>query len=144
MSLFQAVVLALFNGADTLSLAELKQHSGIEDKELRRTLQSLACGKVWAGLCLGGVLGRGVESGGAVAEVVCSLPSCLPLLKPVTLFCPHFSNTYIPVGVLLKEPKRRGLDDGNLFRFNPLLTPPVNTLAFAPIPHLHTHRCACC
>lgn len=51
VSLFQAVVLALFNGADTLSLAELKQHSGIEDKELRRTLQSLACGKVWRILC---------------------------------------------------------------------------------------------
>ncbi len=46
MSLFQAVVLSLFNGAETLSLSELRTQSGIEDKELRRTLQSLACGQV--------------------------------------------------------------------------------------------------
>ena len=42
----QAVVLMLFNDADTLGLAEIAEGTGIEDKELRRTLQSLACGKV--------------------------------------------------------------------------------------------------
>lgn len=42
----QAVVLMLFNDADTLSLADIAAGSGVEDKELRRTLQSLACGKV--------------------------------------------------------------------------------------------------
>ena len=36
----------LFNDADTLGLAEIAEGTGIEDKELRRTLQSLACGKV--------------------------------------------------------------------------------------------------
>ena len=42
----QAVVLMLFNDMDTLSLTDIREASGIEDKELRRTLQSLACGKI--------------------------------------------------------------------------------------------------
>ncbi len=46
VSLFQTVVLMLFNDVDSLSFEDIKQQSGIEDKELRRTLQSLACGKV--------------------------------------------------------------------------------------------------
>ncbi|GAB2226768.1 hypothetical protein Droror1_Dr00022589 [Drosera rotundifolia] len=46
VSLFQAVVLMLFNDADKLSLQDIKDATRIEDKELRRTLQSLACGKV--------------------------------------------------------------------------------------------------
>lgn len=36
----------LFNDAHTLSFQEIKDTTAIEDKELRRTLQSLACGKV--------------------------------------------------------------------------------------------------
>lgn len=36
----------LFNDAEKLSLQDIKDSTGIEDKELRRTLQSLACGKV--------------------------------------------------------------------------------------------------
>ena len=40
------MVLMLFNDVDSLSLAEIREASGIEDKELRRTLQSLACGKI--------------------------------------------------------------------------------------------------
>ena len=36
----------LFNDADTLTFAEIRDATGIEDKELRRTLQSLALGKV--------------------------------------------------------------------------------------------------
>ncbi|GAB2279869.1 hypothetical protein Dimus_014505 [Dionaea muscipula] len=46
VSLFQAVVLMLFNDADRLGLQDIKDATRIEDKELRRTLQSLACGKV--------------------------------------------------------------------------------------------------
>ncbi|KAK9797070.1 hypothetical protein WJX73_002435 [Symbiochloris irregularis] len=46
VSLFQTVVLMLFNDADTLSFADIKDASAIEDKELRRTLQGLACGKM--------------------------------------------------------------------------------------------------
>lgn len=42
----QAVVLMLFNDVDSLSLTDIREASGIEDKELRRTLQSLACGKI--------------------------------------------------------------------------------------------------
>ncbi len=45
-------MLMLFNGTNSLSLADLQTQSGIEDKELRRTLQSLACGKVrQGGIC---------------------------------------------------------------------------------------------
>jgi cullin-4 len=36
----------LFNDAQKLSFIDIKESTGIEDKELRRTLQSLACGKV--------------------------------------------------------------------------------------------------
>lgn len=42
----QTVVLMLFNDAESLTFQEIKDASAIEDKELRRTLQSLACGKV--------------------------------------------------------------------------------------------------
>lgn len=45
VSLFQALVLLLFNDADNLSLEDIKAATNIEDGELRRTLQSLACGK---------------------------------------------------------------------------------------------------
>lgn len=45
VSLFQALVLLLFNDNDSLSFEEIKTASLIEDGELRRTLQSLACGK---------------------------------------------------------------------------------------------------
>lgn len=41
----QAVVLMLFSDADRLTLSEIRAASSLEDKELRRTLQSLACGK---------------------------------------------------------------------------------------------------
>ncbi|KAI3466829.1 hypothetical protein Pfo_023492 [Paulownia fortunei] len=46
VSLFQTVVLMLFNDAQKLSFQDIKESTGIEDKELRRTLQSLACGKL--------------------------------------------------------------------------------------------------
>jgi len=50
VSLFQAVVCLLFNGNSgsdgSLTFEEIRAATGIEDKELRRTLQSLACGKV--------------------------------------------------------------------------------------------------
>ncbi|CAG9137007.1 unnamed protein product [Plutella xylostella] len=45
VSLFQGLVLLLFNDADSLSYEEIKTATNIEDGELRRTLQSLACGK---------------------------------------------------------------------------------------------------
>mmetsp|Transcript_26420 Transcript_26420/g.74343 ORF Transcript_26420/g.74343 Transcript_26420/m.74343 type:complete len:737 (+) Transcript_26420:341-2551(+) len=46
VSLLQSVVLMLYNDADTLTLQEISTMTGIEDKELRRIMQSLACGKV--------------------------------------------------------------------------------------------------
>ncbi|GLC45097.1 hypothetical protein PLESTB_001467900 [Pleodorina starrii] len=46
VSSFQAAVLLLFNDVDTLSYKEIAAGCGLEEKELKRTLQSLACGKV--------------------------------------------------------------------------------------------------
>lgn len=47
MSLFQALVLLLFEDDQVkLSLEDVSNRTAIEDSELRRTLQSLACGKV--------------------------------------------------------------------------------------------------
>jgi len=46
VSLFQTVVLMLFNDTPKLSFQDIKDSTSIDDKELRRTLQSLACGKV--------------------------------------------------------------------------------------------------
>ncbi|KAI8908337.1 ubiquitin-protein ligase, Cullin 4 [Gorgonomyces haynaldii] len=46
VSLYQTVVLLLFNANTRLTYQEIKQDTGIEEQELCRTLQSLACGKV--------------------------------------------------------------------------------------------------
>lgn len=43
VSAYQATVLLLFNEAESLTTLQIKQLTGIEDGELRRTLQSLAC-----------------------------------------------------------------------------------------------------
>lgn len=48
VSLLQAVVLMLFNDCEELSFEDIKAATAMEDKELRRQLQSLACGKVRA------------------------------------------------------------------------------------------------
>lgn len=45
VSLFQTLVLILFNDCNELTFEEIKQATAIEDSELRRTLQSIACGK---------------------------------------------------------------------------------------------------
>jgi cullin-4 len=45
VSLFQAAVLSLFNDTDTMSFKDIATATKLEDKELRRTLQSLACGR---------------------------------------------------------------------------------------------------
>ncbi|XP_078493450.1 cullin-4A isoform X1 [Ciona intestinalis] len=45
VSQFQALVLLLYNEATCFSFLQIKSDTQIEDSELRRTLQSLACGK---------------------------------------------------------------------------------------------------
>ncbi|XP_053555260.1 cullin-4B [Bombina bombina] len=45
VSLFQTLVLLMFNEGEEFSFEEIRQATGIEDGELRRTLQSLACGR---------------------------------------------------------------------------------------------------
>ncbi|KAI9012912.1 Cullin family-domain-containing protein [Gaertneriomyces semiglobifer] len=46
VSLFQALCLLPFNHGDRFSYTDLQQASGLEDGELERTLQSLACAKI--------------------------------------------------------------------------------------------------
>lgn len=45
VSLFQTLVLLMFNEGEEFSFEDIRQATGIEDSELRRTLQSLACGR---------------------------------------------------------------------------------------------------
>ncbi|CAH0381123.1 unnamed protein product [Bemisia tabaci] len=45
VSLFQALVLLLFNESDNVPFEDIKAATSIEDSDLRRTLQSLACGR---------------------------------------------------------------------------------------------------
>lgn len=45
VSLFQCVVLMLFNDAEALTYREIEETTGIESTELQRTMLSLACGK---------------------------------------------------------------------------------------------------
>jgi len=45
VSLFQTLVLLNFNEKEDVPFDEIRQSSGIEEEELKRTLQSLACGK---------------------------------------------------------------------------------------------------
>lgn len=46
LSLYQTIVTVLFNDADELSYKEIKEATGIGEQELKRTLLSLACGKI--------------------------------------------------------------------------------------------------
>ena len=49
VSTFQTVVLLLFNGQPTgakLSYEQIREQTGLEERELKRTLQSLACGQI--------------------------------------------------------------------------------------------------
>ncbi|KAI6078671.1 Cullin-4A isoform X1 [Aix galericulata] len=61
VSLFQTLVLLMFNEGDEFSFEEIKMATGIEDNELRRTLQSLACGK--ARVLIKNPKGKDVEDG---------------------------------------------------------------------------------
>nr|XP_025864687.1 cullin-4A [Vulpes vulpes] len=61
VSLFQTLVLLMFNEGDVFSFEEIKMATGIEDSELRRTLQSLACGK--ARVLVKSPKGKEVEDG---------------------------------------------------------------------------------
>ncbi|XP_064296091.1 cullin-4A isoform X1 [Phalacrocorax carbo] len=61
VSLFQTLVLLMFNEGDEFSFEEIKIATGVEDSELRRTLQSLACGK--ARVLIKNPKGKDVEDG---------------------------------------------------------------------------------
>lgn len=61
VSLFQTLVLLMFNEGDGFGFEEIKAATGIEDSELRRTLQSLACGK--ARVLIKSPKGKEVEDG---------------------------------------------------------------------------------
>uniref|UniRef100_A0A8C8RWH4 Cullin 4A n=1 Tax=Pelusios castaneus TaxID=367368 RepID=A0A8C8RWH4_9SAUR len=61
VSLFQTLVLLMFNEGDEFIFEEIKIATGVEDSELRRTLQSLACGK--ARVLIKNPKGKDVEDG---------------------------------------------------------------------------------
>uniref|UniRef100_A0A452HTQ5 Cullin-4B n=1 Tax=Gopherus agassizii TaxID=38772 RepID=A0A452HTQ5_9SAUR len=61
VSLFQTLVLLMFNEGDEFIFEEIKMATGVEDSELRRTLQSLACGK--ARVLIKNPKGKDVEDG---------------------------------------------------------------------------------
>uniref|UniRef100_A0A7N4PHA9 Cullin-4B n=1 Tax=Sarcophilus harrisii TaxID=9305 RepID=A0A7N4PHA9_SARHA len=61
VSLFQTLVLLMFNDGKEFSVEDIKQATGIEDGELRRSLQSLACGK--ARVLMKNPKGKDVEDG---------------------------------------------------------------------------------
>ncbi|NWH32726.1 CUL4A protein, partial [Chloropsis hardwickii] len=61
VSLFQTLVLLMFNEGDEFGFEEIKMATGVEDSELRRTLQSLACGK--ARVLIKNPKGKDVEDG---------------------------------------------------------------------------------
>ncbi|XP_009890453.1 PREDICTED: cullin-4A [Charadrius vociferus] len=61
VSLFQTLVLLMFNEGDEFAFEEIKMATGVEDNELRRTLQSLACGK--ARVLIKNPKGKDVEDG---------------------------------------------------------------------------------
>jgi len=46
VSLFQGLVLLMFNEGQSQSYIDILQYTGLEPNELKRTLQSLACGKI--------------------------------------------------------------------------------------------------
>ncbi|XP_077746794.1 cullin-4B-like isoform X5 [Canis aureus] len=61
VTLFQTLVLLMFNEGDHFSLEEIRMATGLEDRELRRTLQSLACGR--ARVLIKNPKGKDVEDG---------------------------------------------------------------------------------
>ncbi|PWN51191.1 Cullin-domain-containing protein [Violaceomyces palustris] len=64
VSTFQAVVLLLFNRLEPgakLSYSDIKAQTGLEEKELKRTLQSLACGQIPTRVLRKSPQGREVE-----------------------------------------------------------------------------------
>jgi cullin 4 len=63
VSLFQTLVLLCFNAAEAVPFAEIKARTCLEDGELRRTLQSLACGKKEQRVLRKEPAGREVEDG---------------------------------------------------------------------------------
>ncbi|CAI5715722.1 unnamed protein product [Hyaloperonospora brassicae] len=93
VSLYQTVVLLCFNGADSLGYKEIKEQTRIEDGELRRTLQSLACGKTR-------VLQK-VPKGKDVND------------DDVFVFNSHFTNQFIRIkinSIQMKETKKENED----------------------------------
>ena len=54
LSLFQTVIMLLFNAADTVSLKEILEKTKLDDKECRRTLQvcTTVCPQMFALKCL--------------------------------------------------------------------------------------------
>lgn len=76
VSLFQTAVLMLFNDAERLSFDEVKHATGLVEKELRLTLQSLACGKARNRCCR--VLSPEAKGLATLPDVPLSRPAMSP------------------------------------------------------------------
>jgi len=61
VSLFQAIILKCFNSSEKLSFSAIREKTGIEIQELKRTLQSLACGVIGTRVILKEPKGKDVE-----------------------------------------------------------------------------------
>eukprot|EP00798_Chlamydomonas_sp_ICE-L_P023806 gene23806-9369_t len=141
VSLFQSIVLMLFNGTDSLSLSEIATQSGIEDKELRRTLQSLACGKsnelsvslfqsivlmLFNGTDSLSLLEIATQSGIEDKELRRTLQSlawgkiCVLVEEPKSRDVEDADvfKFALQIRVLAKEPKSRDIEDADVFKFN--------------------------
>ena len=94
---WQTVVLMLFNDAQKLSFQDIKDSTSIEDKELRRTLQSLACGKV----------------------------RVLQKVSEVFLFSLTHGKIMIMIMMIDQNPKGRDVDDDDEFVFNDEFSAPL-------------------
>lgn len=106
--MLQTVVLMLFNNAERLSFQDIKEATGIEDKELRRTLQSLACGKV------------------RVLQKVCTpwQNYLIIIIILVLILSLYLLMTFTLMNVQ-QLPKGRDVEDDDLFVFNDTFTAPL-------------------
>lgn len=100
----------LFNDAQKLSFQDIKDSTGIEDKELRRTLQSLACGKVR-------VLQKVGASYWSYILGFCVIKLVYVRFLFFFLFNLHF--------YILQMPKGRDVEDNDSFLFNEGFTAPL-------------------
>lgn len=114
LSALQTVVLMLFNDAQKLSFQDIKDATGIEDKELRRTLQSLACGKV-----------RVLQKVGAYCWSSSLVSWSDKILYTFGSSFFFLCDNFLKKKKILQLPKGRDVEDDDSFVFNEGFTAPL-------------------